>query len=232
MLSSALPSCSAPEVSLLILFAHPTHLSSPKLLPRWSSHSPISSKPSGLLRVSHCECLTVVLCKTRSCCSALYGCRCPAGMWHILLVIPNVCGGRGISLPAVLLPVPHRWEQRSPFPPVPVWQDRANPFQAGDFCLEEGTQQLLVPFSLTCLEKYEENKSKCSGWPALLWRGMLCASGAVMGGACQLRWREDTEKFVICPQSKGSSQGTGTCSGCRTMSTVCPVGPRCLCRVG
>uniref|UniRef100_A0A674HUK5 Uncharacterized protein n=1 Tax=Taeniopygia guttata TaxID=59729 RepID=A0A674HUK5_TAEGU len=46
----------------------------------------------------------------------------------------------GISLPAVLLPVPHRWEQRSPFPPVPVWQDRADPFQAGDFCLEEGTQ--------------------------------------------------------------------------------------------
>lgn len=53
-MSSALPFCSAPEMSLLILSAHPTHPSSPKLLPSWSGHSPISSKPSGLTRVSHC----------------------------------------------------------------------------------------------------------------------------------------------------------------------------------
>lgn len=87
VMSSALPSCSAPEVFLLILPAYPTR-------PSWSGHSPVSSKPRGLLM-----CLTVVLGKTRSCCSASYGCHCPAGTWHILLVIPNVCGGTGGYLP-------------------------------------------------------------------------------------------------------------------------------------
>lgn len=95
MSASAVLFCSAPEVSLLILFAHPTHPNSPKLLPSWPGQSPISSKPSGLVWVSHCD-----VGQNRSCCSALYGHRCPAGTWDMaLLVIPNVCGGRRGSLP-------------------------------------------------------------------------------------------------------------------------------------
>lgn len=93
-------------------------------------------------------------------------------------MIPNVYGvEEGVCLLAVLLPVPRRWEQRSPFPAVPVWWDGA-----GNFCLEEGTQHLLMPFSLTGFEMYEENKNISSGWPALLWRGMLCVGGAALGG--------------------------------------------------
>lgn len=95
MSASAVLFCSAPEVSLLILFAHPTHPNSPKLLPSWPGQSPVSSKPGGLVWVSHCD-----VGQNRSCCSALYGHRCPAGTWDMaLLVIPNVCGGRRGSLP-------------------------------------------------------------------------------------------------------------------------------------
>lgn len=63
-------------------------------------------------------------------------------LWHcgvsMLLVTPGGCGDRGGPVPAVLLPVPRRWEQRSPFPLAPAGWDRADCLGAGGSCPEEG----------------------------------------------------------------------------------------------
>lgn len=141
----------------------------------------------------------------------------------------------GVSLPAVLPPVPRRWEQRSPFPADPVWWDRADPLQTGDFCLKEGTQQLLAPFSLTGFEIYEENKNISSGWPALLWRGMLCVGGAALGGAALEQPQAVMERghWEICDLSPEQREPTGTPVWAWDMEQwdMCSVGPRCFCRV-
>lgn len=141
-------------------------------------------------------------------------------------------GQRRASLPAVLLPVPHRWEQRSLFPPAPVWWDRADPLQAGDLCPEEGAGHFAVPFSLTVFEVYEETKNMGSGWSGLLWWGMLWVDEAALGGCCL--WvalccdgKRMLSSFVISPQSKGSPQGMDTItSGYGTTSTACPGSPQ------